>query len=257
MSNLISGKTANSLWQGRDTASARPPLFLSALLLAVFAITGFICLRSDYFCLREIVIEGNERLSAEELTTGTGLECGVNIWQIDLRRLERNLRQNRLIKDVKFKRLLPDTLCLTIEEHPAVALLPGGDTFWEIDGNGTVLARTDSISGKRLPIITGADIGLVGIGEALASEHIVPVLRCLQTKAGKWKEELAEINIGAAGDLTFYTVDGTKIMLGQASDDIDIRLALLEPLLADITATGTAVSHIDLRLPDKPIVRTK
>lgn len=254
---MASDKTANSLRRGQDTASARPPLFLLVLLLVMFVITGIIYLRSDYFCLREIVIEGNERLSGEEITRSAGLECGVNIWQIDLRHLERSLRQNRIIKNVRFKRRLPDTLCLIIEEYPAVALLPGGDAFWEIDGNGTVLARTASISGKLLPIITGTDISPAGIGEALASERIVPVLRCLQAKAGEWAEEFTEINISAGGDLIFYTADGTKILLGQASDDLDRRLALLRPLLDDITATGTAVSHIDLRLPDQPIVRTK
>lgn len=254
---MITGKTVKSPRRERDAAPARPPLFLLGLLLAIFAIAGFVYLRSDYFCLREILIEGNERLSGNEIVASTGLQHGVNIWQLDMRRLERNLRQNRMIKDVKFKRILPDTLRLKIEEYPAIALLPGGDAFLEIDPNGTVLARTASITGKRLPIITGADIEPAEIGEGIDSEHIVPVLRCLQEKLGDWTENLAEINIGAGGDMTFYTVDGVKILIGQTSDDLEQKLALLRPIIDDIAVTNTAVSHIDLRLPDKPVVREK
>jgi|GEM_PF-3520203 len=257
MSSVMINKAAKPFRREREIHPARPPLFLLALLLAIFAVTGFIYLRSDYFCLREIAVEGNERLSGEEIVASTGLQYGVNVWQLDMRQLESNLRQNRMIKAVRFKRILPDTLRISIEEYPAVAILPGGDAFLEIDVNGTVLARTASITGKRLPIITGADIQPVGIGEGLTSEYIAPVLRCLQEKLGDWAENLAEINIGAGGELTFYTVSGIKILIGQASDDLDQKLALLRPIIDDITATATAVSHIDLRIPDKPVIREK
>ncbi len=231
--------------------------FLTVLLLFLTALTLFMFIRSDYFKVTEIVIQGQERLAAGEILEETGLRTGVNIWQIDLRQLRRTLTQNRRIQAAAVQRRLPATLIVTITEYPALALVPYADRYLEVDENGTVLGYTNSIAGKGLPVLTGITCNEPVIGQAVDSGAILPVLQALQSVLGEWIGGLSDIKVGQSGELTLYTLAGARIMLGPADAGLEQALAVLPPILADIKASGLEVEYIDLRLPDKPVVRQK
>jgi cell division protein FtsQ len=223
-----------------------------------FAVTGSIYwfVRSDHFSVTTIEVRGQGRLASDKIIESTGLMPGVNIWQVDVSRLEEHLLENRRIRSVFVQKYLPDTIVIQISEYGPLALVPFGKGFAEIDENQTVMSLRQTIGNIDLPIITGISLEEPVPGEFAAGQFMEVALTCAMTARDHTFLGLVEIHVDESGSLTLVTWEGIRIMIGSGNGFQKI-LDVVEPILVDIRTNRTPVLYIDMRAPDKPVVKMK
>lgn len=113
----------------------RPALVLTALALA--ALGGVLVLKlHPRFAVKRIVLEGipeARRAEAEEVTDGL---LGRPLLFVDLDGAVEGLAKRPWVARAAARRLVPDTLVVTVEARPPVALARHGSDLWTVDGGG-------------------------------------------------------------------------------------------------------------------------
>lgn len=111
------------------------------------------CKHHRYFAVREIDIEGLERLDASRVRVWLGMVEGSSIWEASPQDLEARLEAQPAIAKAEVRRYLPNRLRVTIRErHPRAILRTSGGLFL-VDQAGVVLDRADR-GADDLPIVS-------------------------------------------------------------------------------------------------------
>jgi cell division protein FtsQ len=127
------------------------------VLLAAFMLSVFVyAFNSDKFKLRNIQINGCQRLNGEQLKEIIHREFNANILQMDLQQVKERLEKETWAKQVELRRVLPSDLIITIQERiPAVTLEMNGELM-VADQEGILLGRYDPQLGKLdVPVFKG------------------------------------------------------------------------------------------------------
>ena len=172
-------------------------------LLGLLVILGaiFLFLRSHYFAIKDIKVEGMSYFTGSEVISMSGAEPGRNlIFNAGASEIEENLSSNPYFKSVKVKRKLPSTLIIQVEERPQIAAIVFGGSYVVIDDVGVVLRKTDV--DPKLTLLTGLTISKMSIGEAVDAEEkefLAITLRMLNTMRD--------------GDMYFKKIDVSKVVI--------------------------------------------
>jgi cell division protein FtsQ len=127
--------------------------FLTAVALLVFAIAGLqLFLRSSLFPIREITVTGplahTPRALIEQATQG---RVAANFFAVDLAQVRASLEALPWVREVQVRRVWPDRLEVTLEEHVVLARWSEG---------GLVSVHGERFSGSAegaLPMFSGPE----------------------------------------------------------------------------------------------------
>lgn len=114
-------------------------------------------LGSQFFNVKQIELEGNHRLSREELLALVEGKANGGLWQVPLEEIREILKRNPWIRDVEVARQFPDKVRVKISEREPFALARHSDNsvVW-IDRDGTVLGDQTKFNLEVVPpIISG------------------------------------------------------------------------------------------------------
>lgn len=95
--------------------------------------------RSSFFSLQEIVLNGNHYLSHDEVVARAGLDIGQNVLGLNIARVQAHLTEDPWVKSARVKRVLPDTLILTVREREAVFWVRSGTDLFYADRAGQAI----------------------------------------------------------------------------------------------------------------------
>lgn len=147
----------------------------SAVVLAILVVAGMWIYRQtqsdERFAVRSIEIEGSvhtPRAAVDRITQGY---VGLNLFQIDIARVQRDLRELGWVQRIDIEKKLPDTLRIKITERTPVALVRAGDRLLYVDPEGNGFAElSPSVGDNDLPIITDAHGSELARSVALLTE---------------------------------------------------------------------------------------
>lgn len=130
--------------KSRQRSRGRHPGLYKALSAAVI-LTAVAAACIIFFRVNDVVVKGNQRYTAQEIIDVAGIKQGDNLFTISASGVSREL-QNRLpyIRAVSVRRLLPDTLSITVTEGKAVAAVAQGSKWWLMDADGKLLEEGTS-----------------------------------------------------------------------------------------------------------------
>lgn len=111
------------------------------------------CKDHRYFAVREVDIEGLERLDASKVRMWLGMVEGSSIWQASPQVLEARLEAHAAIAAADVRRLLPDRLRVSVRERRPRAILRTDTGLFLIDQAGVVLDPATDAAGE-LPIVS-------------------------------------------------------------------------------------------------------
>lgn len=122
-----------------------------------------------FFRVEDVIITGNSRYSVAEVLEVSGIETGDNLFSVSAGKVSRQLR-SRLpyIQTVTVKKLLPDTVAITVTEAPAAGAIEGSEGWWLIGSDGKLLEQVSSARGYAA--ITGVTPLAPAVGTFLAAE---------------------------------------------------------------------------------------
>lgn len=119
-------------------------------------------LGSHFFNVKQIEVEGNSRLSRQELLALVEGKAQGGLWQVPLEEIRTMLKSNPWIRDVEVARQFPDKLRVKVSEREPFALARRSDNavVW-IDRDGTVLGDQTNFNLEIVPpIISGLMEGI-------------------------------------------------------------------------------------------------
>lgn len=179
----------------------RRRIMIGLLTLLLVLVGGFFALRSTYFSIKEIKVEGNTYFTEGEIISISGATTGRNlIFDSGKGEIVEKLEKNPYFKNIDVRRKLPSTLVINVEERPQVAAVEFGDSFIVIDDEGVILRKTDV--DPKLTLLTGLTISKLTIGENIEAEEketLAMTLRMLDTMTD--------------GDMYFKKIDVAKVVI--------------------------------------------
>jgi cell division protein FtsQ len=170
------------------------------------------------------------------LLTQSQIIKGMNIFRINIEKTARALSEHPRIKQVKLTRLFPSEVRIEVEERQAVALIPHGSEFLEVDGEGIILAKGNEVSCYNLPIITGIKIN-EEVSDKLTDVDLTQILGAFSGLSPNELREVSEINISSQEGLLLYTIDGMQVRLGRP-ENLTGKVRFFLSILSEIRANN-------------------
>lgn len=209
-----------------------------------FVLTDQLVVATDALGMRvaDIFTEGRHRTGASELYQILEPYYGQNVLTVDIAALQKRLQSLPWVRDAIVSRQLPDRLWAKLVEHRPIALWDTATGPTLVSDRGDIIRVAALGPYRALPILSGAD------APAMAPDLVRLVAS---------EPDLARRVTGAErvdGRRWNVFVDGRiEVRLPErGAADAWARLARLD---SDTAILTRAVDAIDLRLPDRVVVR--
>jgi len=217
-----------------------------------YALDRFFYHNADYN-LSRITLNLDNILTRDEALAETGLKEGVNIFSVDLNKVEATLRENQQVKDVQIERELPDHLTITLTGRTPVAwIADGADTVLSekcllVDDDGYVMkVRHIQPEYYHLPAIYGVKSDNLADGTSLESEDLRLALQLLRT-VDQHPECLLHIrSMDISKGYCIEVVNDSNSHITFAATDFEEQLGRLQKLLAHCNETGRTLETVNL-----------
>jgi cell division protein FtsQ len=133
----------------------------SAALIAIIGVGAMAAYRHTQsnarFAVRSIEVEGAVHTSRTAIELATRRYVGLNLFQIDIARVQRDLGGLGWVERIDIEKKLPDVLRIKITERSPVALVRAGEKLMYTDEEGFGFAELSPAAGDDdLPVITDA-----------------------------------------------------------------------------------------------------
>jgi cell division protein FtsQ len=194
------------------------------------------------FRIATIALSGQKHLSREEILAAAGVTGRASLLFLDVADARARLLTNPWIGEATVQKLLPDRIAITITERKPFALWQNDGRVGVIADDGTVLEPYVLRRYAGLPLMVGAGAE-AGARDFLAKLDRYPELR---------REVRASVLV-AQRRWNLRLKNGVDVRLPEF--EIDNALDQLAVLERDNKLSSRDITAIDLRLPDRIMVR--
>lgn len=147
-SDVVGKKT---FWRGMASRVYTAAAIIVVTAALVWAFTAF-------FTVENIVVYGNSRYTVEEIVELSGVEQGDGLILLSRAKIRENIIGDGVyIEDVSVKKLLPDTVEITVTDKTVTAAFEANGAYWLISGSGTLLELTLTCP-PEVTVIKGAKL---------------------------------------------------------------------------------------------------
>ena len=112
---------------------------------------------SPRFSVKSVAVEGNARLSPEEVARAGGIAIGDNVFALDLDDARRKVEADPWIKTATVTRKLPGAVVVKVVEHEPAAVVAIGDRLFLASRAGEVFKEVGSEDPLDFPVLTGLE----------------------------------------------------------------------------------------------------
>lgn len=197
------------------------------------------------FAVTTIQVDGVVHTPRAALDLATSRYRGLNLFKIDIARVQRDLGDLGWVSRIDIEKKLPDTLRIKITERKPVALVRAGQRLLYVDERGVGFAElSPRVGDDDLPIITDAH------GFELA--RTVKLLRHLRANDRELYSRISEIWPIAPRGFALYDRDLGAVVYANA-DDVSAKYRSLYAILQ--SENNPDIQYADLRFADRVIVK--
>lgn len=244
-------------------------VLLSGSVVGVrYALNRFFFQNADYE-LKRITLNLDDMMTREETLAVTGLHEGVNIFSVDLAKVEATLKEIPQVESARVTRELPDHIQISLTARKPIAWVAaqgetGDPTSSEksllTDAKGYLMRpRHVTTEDYHLPVIYGLKDDNIRDGEALQSDDMKTALRLLDT-VSRHPESLLKIrtmDVSKGYRIDVINDSNSRIIFG-ASDfapgsrtifggnEFEEQLTRLQKLLVHCGESGRALESVNL-----------
>jgi cell division septal protein FtsQ len=212
--------------------------------------------RNGEYTLRRISFSLDGVLTREEALAATGLREGINIFAVDLAKVEKALREIPQIQDVRIERKLPDQIDVNISARRPVAWVaaPGekGDPSASeksllVDAEGFLMRPRHVLPEYfHLPAIYGVKSDNVRNGEVIPGEDLAMAVQLLETVSRHSDSMLHIRSIDVSRGYCMEVVNDGNARILFAKSDLEEQLGRLQQLLAHCDESGRSLETVNL-----------
>jgi cell division protein FtsQ len=204
------------------------------------------------FAVKTIQLEGVVHTPMAAMSVATDRYKGLNLFQIDIDRVQRDLGGLGWVNRIEIEKKVPDTLRIKVTERTPVALArvasadkSMAERLLYVDEKGVAFAElSPRVGNDDLPIITDAH------GPEL--QRTVNLLRHLRAKDRELYSRISEVWPIAPRGFALYDRDLGAVVYANA-DDISEKYRNLYAILQ--SESNPKIEYADLRFADRVIVK--
>ena len=214
-------------------------LVVSAAVLSFFVYVPF-------FTLSEIKLNGAKYLTQEDILKVGDIYMGEQMFKLETDVVQSRLSKDLRIEEVSVRRRLPHTLEVTIKERRPLAMVSCDYGYLDLDRNGVIIDSYKSLKTMQIPMITGAAVRDLYIGDELDDELVKKILDFLQRLDEETLNRLSEIAIVEEDYIVMYSATDrpVQIRLGKL-ERLDEKARLTEDFLRDLETNPHPVEYVD------------
>lgn len=228
--------------------------FIFLLIIANLSLILF--LRSPFFTIEEISVQGTDKLPLREVHWAMGVKKGMNIWQISPPLLQERILTLPRVAWVAVERVLPGKLCVHIREKDCLALVPYHNYYLELAPDSTFIGIRHNYDGG-LPLINGLPQGWAEVGKKIGDQDLGEIIAVFLNALQKAPSfPLAEINVENPEQIIVYTNEGTEVWLG-GKDDLSKKIEVFEQIYCNYFPLKDSPDGgcLDLRVAEAPVFK--
>jgi cell division septal protein FtsQ len=216
-------------------------LFLGAVFGIHYGLFALLNLQG-MLSLKEVKVDGVHAIHKEDLIKISGLDIGEGVFDFSLREIAANVRRHPLVDKAEVKRVLPNTVQITVTEKKAAAAVKDAKGINTFDGNGMFIAK-DATEGRPV-IYTEADLSVDANGK-LKDDYISAILKNLADFPGAGAVKEIRIKTGEGVYVLARDAENTLFYTGKNLPDANM-LNKIVSIAAKIKKDGLKIKYIDI-----------
>lgn len=239
------GKKLKSKKRKKRVDSSRIIIALSFLFMIIIGLYTF--LNSDIFNIKNIQIEGNNKVSDEIIEQYLDVKYDKNIFIYSTKKIKKSLEQNTYIETVSIKKIFPNTIQVNINEKGIVALIKDENKYCYIDNNLNVIDRLNEIDKNEKAIIIETEYNLnneniIKFENDDIKKGLRYLMECISNN--NLSKKIKKINY-EQDIINMYSIDGTNIIL-ENNNKLKYNISKVSSILVDLQTRNNKGGNIDL-----------
>ena len=217
-------------------------------LILIVVIVLYTSLNSGIFNSDNIEIEGNKYVESEYIIKALEVNNNKNIFRYNIKAMEEILLNNKYIDKVEIKRLLPNTLKVSIIEKEIVANLYNEEIYCYIDKEGNFIDEIDE-NNKDNEVITvhidynKTDSQEIKFKNEENKKRLLYLLEYIKEE-GIYKK-IDNIDMTKPNSINMGTKEDINILLN-SDEELKYNISRLAMILADLQNKKQKGGEIDL-----------
>lgn len=217
-------------------------------LILIVVIVLYTSLNSGIFNSDNIEIEGNKYVESEYIIKALEVNNNKNIFRYNIKDMEEILLNNKYIDKVEIKRLLPNTLKVSIIEKEIVANLYNEEIYCYIDKEGNFIDEIDE-NNKDNEVITvhidynKTDSQEIKFKNEENKKRLLYLLEYIKEE-GIYKK-IDNIDMTKPNSINMSTKEDINILLN-SDEELKYNISRLAMILADLQNKKRKGGEIDL-----------
>ena len=189
---------------------------------------------SPLFNIREISVSGENKVSASEIESLSGLSHGQNIFNFSKIKAKENIKQNPYIATVEINRILPYNIKIEVTERKPSFLIEKGSSYIYIDNQGYALEISEEK--LELPILTSLSTDIVTFkpGDRLEKSDLLKlddIILILDTaKSNGLYDKIISIDMKDSSNYILTLTDNKTAYIGDITS-INMKILYLNQIL--------------------------
>lgn len=235
-------------------------IFKWTCLIALIIGAIIFCLTTPIFNVKEVVVNGNEQVSSEEIVSLSQIQLNQNTFKNSKSKIIKNVKENAYIENVSVKRILPDKIQITVEERYIKFMVKLLSSYAYINSQGYILEISEET--KEVPTIEGTSTPEEEMiaGNRLNEEDLKKLEVVLKMMSNCEENEISQyvtsINIQDESNYIMYLAEKSKtVYLGDNSSLSEKILYVKAIMDAEEGNAGTIFLNGDLNDGFKPYFR--
>jgi cell division septal protein FtsQ len=234
-----------SVARTRPAARISPRVGSLLLALASLAALAYMFLSDDFYVF-DVAVQGNSLVTAQQVFQQSEVE-GYSIFFIDPATIEDRIRAIPDVREATVEVSLPNVMVIDLQERQARAIWQIGEQRYGVDDEGMAVSLREEadppITIKDLdgsPIELGQWVNLEVVTAAETYHALLPAIK--------------EFEYSQEHGIGYLNEHGWRVYLGNG-ERAELKVAVLDALVKELTGRAAAVDLIDVRFPDSPLYR--
>ena len=198
------------------------------------------------FTLQTVKLTGATYLTVEDVLKVGDIYIGEPLFQLETDKVAGRLLNDVRVEEVTVRRSLPHTLEVNVTERKPIATVACNYGYLDIDKHGKILDSYKNLRAMEIPMITGALVKDLYIGDNVEDPLVLKILEFLQMLNAESINKISEVAIVAENYVVAYTATKrpVQIRIG-ALERLEEKVHLTEDFLRDLDKNPNAVEYID------------
>ena len=221
-------------------------LFKGIIFLLVSGLILAFVVYVPIFTLQQIKLVGATYITADDILKIGNIYIGEPLFQLETDSVANRLSQDLRIEEVSVRRSLPSTLEITLKERVPIATIICDYGYLDMDKNGKIIDSYKSLKTMQIPMITGASVHDLYIGDEINDELVKKILNFLQKINTESLNKISEVAIISEDYIVAYTntEKSVQIRIGKL-ERLDEKARLTEDFLKDLETNPNPIEYVD------------